>query len=134
MFLPVGCRRSGRLVIVVLTRSDVEDRRVVLGDDVVRCGIMGTTRTEHERIDAHSYVISLRFDALVDEHASALDSVHPTRLRTYLIGSCQRKIQIKLKKWKKTTKTCKWSVTWLKYLHFDIYKYVGMYFCVCKKK
>lgn len=47
--------------------------------------VVGTTGAEHERVNAHAHVLSLGFDALPDEHASALDSTKGARLGAYLV-------------------------------------------------
>lgn len=44
--------------------------------------IVRTTRAEHERIDTHTHMPTLRLDALPHEHASALDATNRTGLLT----------------------------------------------------
>lgn len=46
---------------------------------------MGAAGAEHERVDAHADVLSLRLDALPHEHAGALVALRRTRLRADLV-------------------------------------------------
>jgi hypothetical protein len=67
--------------MTMLTRSGVEHGRLVVPvrHHVVVGSVVCTARSEHEGVHAHAYVVTLRFDALVDEHARAFLAVDPAR-------------------------------------------------------
>lgn len=60
--------------MTIMTRRCVKDRGVVVllaGHDDVVGGVVRTTRTKHETIHAHSYMVSFGFYAFPYEHARA---------------------------------------------------------------
>lgn len=75
--------------INTMTRGCVKHRgfvvRTLFGHYHIVGVVVGTTRTEHKAINAHSYVIAFRFYAFPNKHASPFQVVNPARLRTNLV-------------------------------------------------
>jgi hypothetical protein len=80
--------------MTMLTRSGVEHGRLVVPvrHHVVVGSVVCTARAEHEGVHAHAYVVTLRFDALVDEHARAFLAVDPARFWADLVRCNERNI------------------------------------------
>ena len=74
-----------------MTRGRVQDVGVATAavggrQDGVVCEIVCAAAAEHEGVNAHSHVASLRLDALPDKHARAFQAVYRTWFRADLVA------------------------------------------------
>lgn len=71
---PIRCHHPGGSIFVRFRWFEIEC--LVLRDNNILGEIVRTARPKHERINAHSDVLALRFDAFPYEHTGALIGIY----------------------------------------------------------